>query len=132
MLPAAARGKERCGNMLKNILTQFLYGLIRGKFVGKTCSFSKNSGPSERKRPGRVGLNIKKSRKDSPANHIIVAEINLVFKNIMHWDLCVCRCVPESYLHTCSMQVTALGFSPQPSHPTYCVSLLSCAFSREA
>jgi len=93
------------------IWTRFFQEKFLGIFVGKTCllPISRNSRQAERKSPGRGGVDMKKSRKVSPANHI--AWINLVLINMMHQVLCLRRFAQESYIHTCSTQVTAPGFS---------------------
>jgi len=59
---------------------------------------SKNSGPAERKRPGRGEVNSENDRQKSPVNHI--AWINLVLKNIMHWVPCSLSFAQPSYSHT--------------------------------
>jgi len=50
-----------------------------------------------------VGGYVKKSWKESPANHIVW--INIVLNNIMRWNLCVLRYVQESYSNTFSESI---------------------------
>ena len=59
-----------------------------------TCPFRKNP-VSPEGRGQAVGGYVKKSWKESPANHIVW--INIVLNNIMRWNLCVLRYVQESY-----------------------------------
>ena len=60
------------------MLTQFL----KGKTIWKISPFSRGSGQTEKKRPGRGGGNMGKGRARVSANHI--AWINVVPNNIRH------------------------------------------------
>ena len=74
------RGPWRYENLAENMLSQFFEGQLANsaKSCLKNSPLSKNSGQTERKRPGRGGGNLEKRRKGSPANYITYIKIFFV------------------------------------------------------
>jgi len=66
---------------------------------------------------------MKKGRRRVSANHI--ARINMFLSNIMHTFLLLHKFAQESYILTCSTQVTAPGLSWARDIPPVCMSPLT-------